>query len=86
MSCEDHVEEERANLARIRREASDSPGATFRTGDRVVVTSVAQRGVVRGRKDGRVLVYFGTHDNRPVWAWFPWTDVVLDVDIVEVLP
>lgn len=61
------------------------PDRPFRTGDRVVVLSVGQRGVVRGRKDSRVLVHFGTFDNREAWSWFPTGDVVRDADMIEVI-
>lgn len=58
---------------------------TFRTGDRVDVVTIGQRGVVRGRKDGRVLVHFGRTDNREVWAWYPAADLVRVADHVEVI-
>jgi hypothetical protein len=57
---------------------------TFRTGDRVVVVPVRQRGIVRGRKGPLVMVHFGTADNREVWAWYPAVDLVPAADYVEV--
>lgn len=61
------------------------PDRPFRTGDRVVVLSVGQRGVVRGRKDGRVLVHFGTQNKVEAWSWFPTADIIRDADMIEVI-
>lgn len=47
----------------------------FRTGDRVVVVPIQQIGIVRGRKDGRVLVHFGTQNTVEVWAWYDPADL-----------
>lgn len=93
MSCEDDVANERAYLARIREDypavashqtAPVSP-QTFRTGDRVYVVPIGQRGVVRGHRGDRTLVHFGTADTREVFAWYPTADLLRDADMIEVL-
>lgn len=57
----------------------------FKTGDRVFVRTVDQRGVVRGRKHGMVCVHFGTTDKREVWAWYDPAVLVREPDMVEVV-
>lgn len=56
-----------------------------RTGDRVLAVPLGQVGVVRGHKDGRVMVHFGTQNTVEVWAWFDPAALTRMPDMVEVL-